>query len=410
MGFLLAILGLFVFTLILAGGVAAGWGVALGLKPYLAHGDLRLLAGTAVCWLVVFGLFWLLRAVRVLKPEERPPGGRWRLAVRIMAWLAVALLGCYAVGRALAPFEAVQLRGPESAASAAAASEAPAAQAKPAEPDARAAAGRRTLRIAAYNIAHGRGTAASNFQGGTPRDRENRLVRIAQMLAGLDLDVVVLNEVDFQSLWSGNVDQARAVAERAGFPYRVEQRNVDAGLPRFRIRFGNAVLSRFPISKAERVDYPGRSWWETLLAGKKQGVVCTVDLPWGEQVRVLAVHLEHRDAATRRAAARVIADLKQSGGPPLVAAGDFNSTRPGFPDATPDEDGHTALSLVLDAGFTALPEQQPLARELTFSSTEPRQVIDWVLVPEPWRSASHEVLATVLSDHRLVAETIEMGH
>jgi len=403
MGLLLAILGLVVFLLILAGGVAAGWGVALGLKPYLAHGDLRLLAGTAVCWLVIFVLFWLLRAVRVLKTEHRPPGGRWRLAARIMAWLAVALLGCYAVGRALAPFEAVQLHVPE-----AAASEAPAGQAEPADPDARAAAGRRTLRIAAYNIAHGRGTAASNFQGGTARERENRLVRIAQMLADLDLDVVVLNEVDFQSLWSGNVDQARAVAEKARFPYWAEQRNIDAGLPRFRIRFGNAVLSRFPISKAERVDYPGRSWWETLLAGKKQGVVCTIMLPWGEEVRVLAVHLEHRGAATRRAAARVIADLKQSGGPPLVAAGDFNSTRPGFPDATPDEDGHTALSLLLDEGFIALPEQQPLARELTFSSTEPRQVIDWVLVPEPWRSASHEVLAAVLSDHRLVVETIEM--
>jgi endonuclease/exonuclease/phosphatase family metal-dependent hydrolase len=399
MALLLAILGLFVFLLILAGGVAAGWGVALGLKPYLAHGDLRLLAGTAVCWLVVFGLFWLLRAVRVLKPEERAPGGRWRLAARIMAWLAVALLGCYAVGRALSPFEAVQLHALEAAA----------AQAKPADPDAQAAAGRRTLRVAAYNIAHGRGTAASNFQGGTARERENRLVRIAQMLAALDLDVVVLNEVDFQSLWSGNVDQARAIAEAAGFPYWVEQRNVDAGLPRFRLRFGNAVLSRFPISRAERVDYPGRSRWETLLAGKKHGVVCTIDLPWGEQVRVLAVHLEHRDAATRRAAARVIADLKQSGGPPLVAAGDFNSTRPGFPDATADEDGRTALSLVLGEGFTAMPEQQPLKREMTFSSTEPRQVIDWVLVPEPWRSASHGVLTAVLSDHRLVVETIEMG-
>ncbi|MCG8653568.1 MAG: endonuclease/exonuclease/phosphatase family protein, partial [Pirellulales bacterium] len=71
---------------------------------------------------------------------------------------------------------------------------------------------RRALRIACYNIAHGRGLAASNGAGGTKQQRLERLDAIADQLRQMDADVVVLNEVDFDCSWSQHVDQAAYLA------------------------------------------------------------------------------------------------------------------------------------------------------------------------------------------------------
>ena len=48
---------------------------------------------------------------------------------------------------------------------------------------------RSTVRIACYNIAHGRGLAASNWRAGTEEERSSRLDRIADLLRALDADL-----------------------------------------------------------------------------------------------------------------------------------------------------------------------------------------------------------------------------
>ncbi len=72
-----------------------------------------------------------------------------------------------------------------------------------------------TLRVACFNIAHGRGLASSNWNGGTAAERMLRLVEIGDLLRKIDADVVVLNEVDFDSSWSHSVNQAEYLARRA---------------------------------------------------------------------------------------------------------------------------------------------------------------------------------------------------
>lgn len=93
---------------------------------------------------------------------------------------------------------------------------------------------RSTLRIGAYNIAHGRGTADGNWSGGDENERRGRLNAIAELITAADLDVVVLNEVDFAATWSYHVNQAAWIAEATEFPYWVEQRNLD-----FRFAYGS---------------------------------------------------------------------------------------------------------------------------------------------------------------------------
>ncbi len=261
-----------------------------------------------------------------------------------------------------------------------------------------------TLRIGAYNIAHGRGLAESNWGGGGAEKRAERLQAIATLLRDQSLDIVVLNEVDFDSAWSGGVNQARFIAEHADFSHIVEQANIDTGLPFFRLRYGNALLSRFPITGAELIEFPAFRRSEALIAGSKQGLVCEVQLGDGRSVRIIAVHLEHRDEATRVESAQIIIDLAQQAGPPLIAAGDFNSTPLGFPQAQQDAAGRNALTKLLDSGiFSTNRFDAPVGvDDLTFASDQPRTIIDWVLVPSDFALQSYEVLAVSHSDHRPV--------
>lgn len=267
-----------------------------------------------------------------------------------------------------------------------------------------------TLRVACFNIAHGRGLATSNWGGGGRTERRSRLSEISELLDEIDADVVVLNEVDFDSSWSGHVNQAELLAMLSEYPYRVEQRNLDFRVLGWTWRFGNAVLSKYPIRAAELVGLPSYSTWEATLVGQKQAVLCQVDVE-GKVVRILGTHLSHRSEALRAKSADVIVAIAGSEATPLVVAGDLNSTPAGFPNSKLDQAGRNAIE-VLDASgsFRRLPDGAPPEDDaLTFPADGPNQVIDWVMIPRGWRFAEYQVVPARLSDHRPVAAGIELS-
>lgn len=275
-----------------------------------------------------------------------------------------------------------------------------------------------SLTVATFNIAHGRGTAAGNWSEGASPKFE-RIQSIAAALRDIDADVVVMNEVDFNSTWSGHQNQAAAIAQAAGYPYRVEQRNLDFGFVYGSFCFGNAILSRYPIADAQVLDFPPEKSWEDWLVGCKRGVVASLRLNQGQRIRVAAVHLEHRFESSRVAGAKqIIKLLDKTGKNPVVIAGDFNSTPTGYPKSRSDQSGHNAMDLLLDGdAFWYEPATMPGEGQFTFSTMEPALVIDWILVsrsPERDRSpfGSYRVLDTPLSDHRIVVAEVEMetGH
>lgn len=324
-------------------------------------------------------------------PTPRRRRRFFRVAFRLIAALAIFIPGWLITLRATSPWRVVRTYTLDISSTAPQITDHP-----------------RPLRVAAYNIAHGRGLAESNWDG-SPAERETRLEEIASLLREAQLDLVVLNEVDFNCTWSGGVNQAKLIAKEAGFPYIAEQCSYDTGLPLFTVRFGNALLSRYPIVSAELVDFPTYLQWEALLGGKKRGLLCTLQLSEAESVRVLAVHLEHRDEATRVGSARMIIDLAEEQATPLIVAGDFNSTPLGFPLAQIDHEGHNALSLLLGSGlFITDLKIGPSPDDLTFPSDEPNYVIDWVLAPTEWRIVSRRVVHTDLSDHRPVIVEMEL--
>lgn len=254
------------------------------------------------------------------------------------------------------------------------------------------------LVVAAYNIAHARGLADTNWAG----SRDTRLQDIAALIASWDADVVVLNEVDLDATWSGRTSQARVLAERAGYAYRAEQCNYDLWLPGFRIRFGNAVLSRFPIVHAQPVDYPAVSGWESVAFGRKRGLVCTLDLGTGRRVRIVAVHWDTRDPAVRAGSAEALATLAGDGGPPIIAAGDFNSS------LLDDSASSAEVARLTEPGtFTWTANTPPGPAPASFPSTSPTRLIDYILAQPALAVTGFRVVDSRLSDHRpVIAEVV----
>jgi endonuclease/exonuclease/phosphatase family metal-dependent hydrolase len=270
------------------------------------------------------------------------------------------------------------------------------------------------LTIGAYNIRHGLGAepfTCKKLVRPPRQELDDRLARLAALLAETRPDLLVINEVDFASCRTYHLNQAAYLAEHAGFPFWVEQTNVDAALFGWRHRYGNALLSRYPLGAPQLVRLPGHNWWEPLCWGKKEGVLCAIHPTPEISLKILGVHLDHRLEATRLQSARVLDHLRRTSPGPLILAGDFNSSPSHYPLATPDPSGQTALSWLLAQGgwqTRPRPEEVPAPRDLTFSTLNPQQVIDWILVPDHWRIQSHRVVDAGLSDHRLVLLDVEV--
>ncbi len=252
------------------------------------------------------------------------------------------------------------------------------------------------LRIGSYNIAHGRGGVfgASNWDGGATAEKVSRLQRIGALLDEMGLDVVVLNEVDFSCVWSGHVDQAGIIASAGSYPFIVRQRSIDASIPFFSTVFGNAILSRYPVTEAWLEAFEPHSSFERVVAGNHDSVVARIELPDGSAIAVWAVHLEVRSARIRQLAARQILEREAEIDVPLFVIGDFNSRLTSA----------SAVSQLLESGrFQPFPHREILGTSPTFPSENPARVIDWVLFPPDWHLVEGFVGESSLSDHLPVA-------
>ena len=272
--------------------------------------------------------------------------------------------------------------------------------------DAEAFTGR--LRVVAYNIAHGRGLAEDNWQIGRKDAQLDRLDKIAALLRDQRADIVVLNEVDFDAVWTSNVNQAVYIAKKAGFPFVAEQRNFDMAIPLGSLRWGNAILSKHPIKNARCVNFAAYANWERILAGHKKGLLCEIQLDQNAITRVLGVHLDTRSESTRIRAAEQIEKIRTESKTPLILAGDMNSSPIGFPKATPTPEGQTCLSYLLATGaYRTAPLTEYGPDDYTFHSANPTKIIDWILVSQDWEIISRAVLPKPFSDHNAVLMEIQ---
>lgn len=251
------------------------------------------------------------------------------------------------------------------------------------------------LSIGTYNIAHGRGAklGARNWQGGDKRQRLQRLENIGKLLSKNDLDIVVLNEVDFSATWSHNINQAEVIARAGSYPYIATQRNIDIYTPVAQLRFGNAILSRYPIDTANLKRFVPRSRLESLFVGNHDSLLAKISLNKKRQIKLWAIHLEFRDEDTRIKAVETMLKEQNESSDGIILVGDFNS------EPALNRGKQTAISRLINTSYYKYFPLEKSSETPTFPTEGPTETIDWIFIPKKYQIFSGKILKANFSDH-----------
>ncbi|MGE5543932.1 MAG: endonuclease/exonuclease/phosphatase family protein [Bacillota bacterium] len=218
------------------------------------------------------------------------------------------------------------------------------------------------LRVATYNIRHGLGL-----------DGKVDLARVGQVIRELEVDLIGLQEVDKGRRRSGNVDQARCLAELMNMRYIFAP-----AISRGTSQYGNAILSRYPILFWE--SFPLKSIRESRI------LVRAVIEVSGNRLNFYTTHL----GLSRRERMRHINDVVLpviSSGKRTILTGDFN--------CRPDSPEMQILTGVLH-------DACPPAGQHTFPSHNPKERIDFVMYSGSWDTVESLVFPADASDHNPV--------
>jgi endonuclease/exonuclease/phosphatase family metal-dependent hydrolase len=162
-----------------------------------------------------------------------------------------------------------------------------------------------TLTIASYNVHRCIG-----------RDGRHDPGRVAKVIEELRADVVALQEVDFRYHIRRGVDQLRFLAEATGLesvwgPVLYGPRG----------QYGNGLLTRHEVLAVRGIDL-------SVPRHQRRGALDVDLVVHGTRVRVIAAHLglglNERQIQVRR----LLQELADHDGTPLVLLGDFNEWRP----------------------------------------------------------------------------------
>jgi endonuclease/exonuclease/phosphatase family metal-dependent hydrolase len=292
------------------------------------------------------------------------------------------------------------------------------------------------LKVATWNIAYGRGNGTDRDGPWTRESITERLDAIAGLIRSADLDVVALQEVDFGSARTHDIDQARYIAEKAALPYLTRittwQRNFVpypfGGPDRYfgKVWSGQCVISKYPILSNQRHELGAlrfKPYWYQLFSIDRRVQHC--EIQWdGKVIDVLNVHLERHSPKDRVLQARRLAAIVASVGPAhSLILGDFNAPCLGSGQLHGFEDdplldfrNDTTLSLVCDQGLTLVTDPESAAqaerrdRFHTFPAAAPTRGIDHILLGKEFEAIESYVLeeATAFSDHLPVVAEIRV--
>lgn len=223
------------------------------------------------------------------------------------------------------------------------------------------------LRLVNFNVLHG----YSSFP-----HQQQRAERSIAAFEALEPDIIVLQEA-WHTRRHG--DFVERLAARLGMDSAFARANGKLG--RIGFEEGEAVLSRFPILSAERLELaPRRPFFERRVA-----LVCVLDLG-GERLTVVGTHLDNRKIATANAQAATLAARVRDLDAPIVA-GDLNAG-----------DDSRAVKAFLDQGFRDLLEGG--IDHVLF----PQAASPWSVERATWTLRANEVEALIgvraeISDH-----------
>jgi endonuclease/exonuclease/phosphatase family metal-dependent hydrolase len=270
------------------------------------------------------------------------------------------------------------------------------------------------LTVVSYNIGYGSGLK-NNQEPVTEAEHQANLEKMASDLQSLKPDLVFLQEVDFRSRRSFNIDQMKFLAEKLGlghgayvltwnknyvaWPYWPPARHFG------KVVSGQAVLSRYPIQSQQLIEFPkpaNNAFWYNWFYLDRIVQHLILDLP-GEQVSVYNIHLEAFSADTREEQITQLGRLiKADPFEAKIAAGDFNLADPILGDKE-DSDRDTKGLLKAFAATTGMKAIQGEKPYYSMPSSDPYKLIDHIFYSPRFRlEKAGNILNSTASDHLAV--------
>ena len=207
-----------------------------------------------------------------------------------------------------------------------------------------------------------------------------RLDLVADEIAALNADVVLLQEVDRGRAVTGRVDMPTVLADRLGME-QVFGANVRSGSE----EYGTALLSRYPVVSWRNHPLPNSA------GGQPRGVLHAVLDVDGLALSVYNTHLDFRRGGLKAVQARAVADLVADDPRPRVLGGDLNA-KPG-----------SAVVAAVTAVATDPWPQVGVGTPATSPADAPVGRIDYLLHAGPGLTPLWaDTVPTGVSDHRPV--------
>ena len=278
------------------------------------------------------------------------------------------------------------------------------------------------IKIQTWNLGwlFGVGSEGAGYQ---PRDKkyfEDKLNQLVQEIKTSNPDIICLQEVDFDSHRSFNINQAQYLAIKASYPYVAEALSWNVNYVPFpywpfsrhfgRMKSGGAILSKYPIVSHE-INFLrkplSQPWWYNLFYPHRYFQKVEIEL--GEKkFKFLNLHLEAFDKATRKSEVELLASLVKKE-KVQFAIGDFNMVPPSatkrskFKNIKDDYENDFSYEEMLKSEFLeVIPDNiyaQDETRYFTFPSTKPDRRLDYIFYEKTLKMIKAEVLPSALSDH-----------
>ena len=242
------------------------------------------------------------------------------------------------------------------------------------------------LKLMSYNIQHG-----LNYKTRiAPEGKEIILLpALAHVIRNAGADIVGLNEVYEAGPTPEYFSQAENMAAMMGYQgYFAAAIRLGEGWP-----YGNALLSRWPIQKAETILIPDPpvkdedAYYETRCVLR-----AVIEPEAGKPITVLVSHFGLAKAEMRNAVATAKALFEAEEGP-VVLMGDFNMT--------PDDPILAPLLEIADDSAALFDSEK-----LSFPADAPEMKIDYILGRNITFTAA-DIPAVLESDHRPYTATVE---
>jgi endonuclease/exonuclease/phosphatase family metal-dependent hydrolase len=211
---------------------------------------------------------------------------------------------------------------------------------------------------------------------------------MADTIKTCEADIIGLQEIRDQSQDAEYQAQTKIIAEKLGYHYYYFAEAIRFGGVN---PYGNAIISRFPISSAETIIIPDPEikqydgYYETRCLLK-----ATIDV--GNGLNVLVSHFGLNPDEQENAVETVISNISEK---PCVLMGDFNM----------EPDNPILRPIMQKLHDTAKDFSTP---KLSFPSDTPSVKIDYIFVSKDLNVLCADIPAIISSDHRPHVATIEL--